>query len=164
MRNGAPKFPVVCIRHSPEHDNEDLYWHQNEDAFTSVDASDVKRRWPVGMLVVDAKGAAWRIVGLIDHGAKGAGWKKWLRIVFQGDRRVSYDLEDQPAIPFEGLKERVAAAISSNPEFWRNDEAIAGEDGEPQDEQAMQDARTARVRRAKDMRALIKALDWAMEH
>ena len=42
----------------------------------------------------------------------------------------------------------MAASVLSNPDDWRDDEAIAGEDGPPQDEQEMLDARVAGIRAA----------------
>ena len=41
-----------------------------------------------------------------------------------------------------------AASVLSNPDDWRDDEAIAGEDGPPQDEQEMLDPRVAGIRAA----------------
>jgi hypothetical protein len=57
-------------------------------------------------------------------------------------------LEPLEPITLDQLKDRMAASILSNPDDWRDDEAIAGEDGPPQDEQELLDARIAGVRAA----------------
>ena len=57
-------------------------------------------------------------------------------------------LEPLEPITLDQLKDRMAASILSNPDDWRDDEAIAGEDGPPQDEQELLDARVAGIRAA----------------
>lgn len=50
------------------------------------------------------------------------------------------------------------ASITANPDRWRDDEAIAGEDGPPRDEQEMLDELQAGVRKAETLPQLINAL------
>ncbi len=58
----------------------------------------------------------------------------------------------------DAIKERVCTAIASNPDAWRDDEAIAGEDGPPRDEQEMLDELQTKVREAQSVPEIISAL------
>jgi len=50
------------------------------------------------------------------------------------------------------------ASIEANPDDWRDDEAIAGEDGPPREEQEMLDELQEAVRTAQTLPQLINAL------
>lgn len=72
--------------------------------------------------------------------------------------RVSCGLSEAPPLSFHQLKDRVCSAIDGNPEQWWDDEALAGEDGPPRDEQEMREELKAEVRRAESVAEIIKAL------
>jgi len=56
------------------------------------------------------------------------------------------------------VKDRVAASIQSNPDDWRDDEAIAGEAGPPREEQELLDELKASVRAAASLPQIINVL------
>ena len=72
--------------------------------------------------------------------------------------RVSCGPTEAAALSLHKLKDRVCSAIDGNPEQWWDDEALAGEDGPPRDEQEMLDELKTEVRRAQSVAEVIKAL------
>lgn len=139
---------------------EQLEWFYDEETFSTCSLWDLKRRARGGMLLVDVAGKSWRVVRVTDIGPKGKSWKRVLRIIFRGDRRVLHDLVEEDSLPFDAVMERVCSSIQANPDHWRDDEAIAGEDGPLRDEQEMLDEQVERVRMATNMRELIDALQY----
>ena len=100
------------------------------------------------------------MVRVIDIGPRGKSWERILRIIFRGDRRVRHDLAEEDSLTFDAVLNRVCSSIQANPDHWRDDEAIAGEDGPLRDEQEMLDEQIERVRRATNLCELIDALQY----
>lgn len=71
--------------------------------------------------------------------------------------KVTQDLAPEPALAFEDLQARVCAAIQNDPDSFRDDEAIAGEDGPPREEQDLLDELKAGVMVC---RTVPEILDW----
>lgn len=170
MIEPRPQFPILLFQPSPWRDQtplneqvEDVAWFYDDDDFSSLDPWAIKRKQREETSVVDVTCRSWRVVRVIDLGAKGTSWKRFLRIIFRGEHRISHELAEDGTLPFEVLRERVCASIQGNPDSWRDDEAVAGEAGPPRDEQEMLDEITARVRRTLDMRALIDALQLSVD-
>lgn len=62
-----------------------------------------------------------------------------------------------PEMTFEDAKARLCAAIQNNPDHWRDDEAIAGEGGQPPvEEQDLLDEMKAQVMRSNSVLELIR--------
>ena len=101
------------------------------------------------MVLVDSELRSWRVVSVTRLGIVPPLWSFLLRFLFQqAPYWVDQELEPLEPITLDQLKDRMAASILSNPDDWRDDEAIAGEDGPPQDEQELLDARVAGIRAA----------------
>ena len=102
-----------------------------------------------GMVLVDSELRSWRVVSVTRLGIVPPLWSFLLRFLLQqAPYWVDQELEPLEPITLDQLKDRMAASVLSNPDDWRDDEAIAGEDGPPQDEQEMLDARVAGIRAA----------------
>jgi hypothetical protein len=110
-------------------------------------------------VLVDSKGQCWRIVEIVDLGLTNPIRKLVPFLRRYGMHRVRVEVVEEPAIPFEQLIDRVCAAMRANPDDWRDDEAIAGENGPPQGEAEMMERRIGKVRRAKTIKRLITILD-----
>lgn len=111
------------------------------------------------MVIVDSAGRFWEISRVVDLGAPKSFWGPVIRW-FGGVRPhlVAQDLIEAPTMSLEEVKARVCASMQAFPDYWRDDEAIAGEDGPPRDEQEMLDEVKARVRAAQTLAQVFKAL------
>jgi hypothetical protein len=92
-------------------------------------------------------------------GRIGSFWMRALRVLLRCSLyRVSCGLSEAAPLSLNTLKDRVCSAIDGNPEQWWDDEALAGEDGPPRDEQEMLDELKTEVRRVQSVAEIIKAL------
>jgi hypothetical protein len=130
----------------------------NAEQFTTCDRWLLRSR--PRMLVVDSDGASWRIVqvrqvGLVPH-------PLWLRVLLaifrQQDYVLDQRLEREPNMRFGDIQDRVCWSIQGNPDCWRDDETIAGEDGPPREEQDLLDELKSRVRAAHNIAGIIDGL------
>ena len=164
MTHRQLEFPILGLARSVGANAlegvEQLEWFYDDETFSTCSLWNLKRRAREGMLLVDVTGKSWRVVRVTDIGPRGKSWKRVLRIIFRGDRRVRHDLVEEDSPPFAAVMERVCGSIQANPDHWRDDEAIAGEDGPLRIEQEMLDEQLERVRRATNMRELIDALQY----
>jgi len=71
---------------------------------------------------------------------------------------LEQELVELPPLSFGEVQDRFCSAIQNNPDYWRDDEAIAGEDGPPRDEQELLDEMKAQVMRARNVPELISNL------
>lgn len=112
-----------------------------------------------GMMIADSSSRCWNVLDVRVLGRIGPLWMRVVRVVLRCSvYRVSCGLSEAPPLSFHQLKDRVCSAIDGNPEQWWDDEALAGEDGPPRDEQEMRDELKAEVRRAQSVAEVIKAL------
>ena len=157
--NSLPfKCPVLAVMRdygaAAQEGRERLKWFLNEDDLTRLDSFELKNGTHSSMLLVDLKGRGWRVVKLTDMGPDGKGFEKLLFRIFSG-HRVRYEVIEEDPIPFDLLKERICASIEASPDYWKDDEAIAGEAGPPRDEQEMMNEFLQSVRQANSMLELI---------
>jgi len=108
------------------------------------------------MLIVDVEARCWRISSVRDLGVTG-GFCSRVFLFLTGDHRVDQTLDPIPEMTFEDAKARLCAAIQNNPDHWRDDEAIAGEGGQPPvKEQDLLDEMKAQVMRSNSVLELIR--------
>lgn len=158
------KFPILTVPGlDPEKWWERVDIHEDENWFTTLDRHDLKTREQVGRVLMDAAGRSWRIVDLHDLGLKGSGlWERFWSAVF-GNHRVRYEFSEELHLPFEDIKESICTAIRAKPDSWRCDEAIAGEDGPPREEEEMLEELIGKVRKAKSPRKLMAVIQsWGV--
>jgi hypothetical protein len=157
------RFPVLAIGHDVGRcaiaGRERLDWFLDEDDLSTCTALDLKAGARRGMLLADSGGRYWRVVRVDDLGVRGGFWERTLRFLLQQSvHRVCQEIVEEGALPLIDLKERVCASIAANPDSWRDDEIIAGEDGPPQGEQELLDELQAAVRKAETVPQVINAL------
>lgn len=112
------------------------------------------------MVLVDPTGRSWEITGVRDLGVVGSLFGRILRfLVQQSDHAIEMDLVEGAPMSLDEVKGRVCVSIDANPDDWRDDEAIAGEAGEPQDELELLERIKARINKAKTLKAIVKVLD-----
>jgi hypothetical protein len=131
----------------------------NEDEFSTCTSWDLKFGSREGMFLADSAGRYWRIERVQDLGVTRGFWERVLRFLLQQSvHRISQELVEEGTLPFAELQDRICASIAANPDRWRDDEAIAGEDGPPRDEQEMLDELQAAVRKAETVPQIINAI------
>lgn len=157
------QFPVLTFSPDPGPDGvlgpEFLDYFVSPEHFSTCEAW--KRDYRDGMMIADSSGRCWMIVDVRILGRIGPLWMRVVRVLLRCSLyRVACGLSEAPPLSFQQLKDRVCSAIDGNPEQWWDDEALAGEDGPPRDEQEMRDELKSEVRRAQSVAEIIKAL-WA---
>jgi hypothetical protein len=110
-------------------------------------------------ILVDSSEKVWRITGLVDLGPTNPIRRLIPFLRGDGRHRIQYEVVEEPPIPFPEVVERVCASMWANLDDWRDDEAIAGENGKPKDETKMMERRVARVRKTKSIKKLADLLD-----
>jgi hypothetical protein len=153
------KFPILTVPGlDPEKWWELVNIHADADEFTALDRRDLQSREEVGRVVMDATGNSWRILAVHDLGLKGSGlWSRFWSGVF-GKHSVRYDVSDELHLPFDEIRESICTAIRAKPDSWRCDEAIAGEDGPPREEEEMLEELIGKVRKAKSPQELMAVI------
>ena len=147
------KYPLVGLADAqPGRESWELFW--DAEFFSTCGRREVAQR--VGMLIVDVEGRCWRISSVRDLGLTG-GFRSRLFLLLTGDHRVDQTLVAIPDMAFDDAKARLCAAIQNNPDHWRDDEAIAGEGGQPPvNEQDLLDEMKAQVMRSNSVLELIR--------
>ncbi len=141
---------------------EHLDWLTEAEFFFTLHPTEGRGGDRVGMVVIGADGRCWKILGVTAGGFAWCGpWPiKLLRSLLRLNRRhADYEVLELPSMSLDQIKDKVIGVITSAPDSRRDDEAIAGEDGEPRDEQEMLDERLAGVRKATTMKEIIDVLD-----
>jgi hypothetical protein len=156
-------FPVLCfgpdVGRFAVDGREVLDWLANEEDFSTCMSWDLKHGARQSMLLADSAGRSWRIVRVEDLGVVGGFFERILRFLLQQSvHRISQELVEEAPLSLVDLKERVCISVAANPDSWRDDEAIAGEDGPPRDELEMLDELQAAVRKAETLPQVINAL------
>jgi hypothetical protein len=156
-------FPVLALGPDvgrfamPGRDRLDYFL--NDDDFSTCTSWDLKHGARQGMLLADSAGRCWRIASVEDLGVTRGLLERVLRFLLQQSvHRISQELTEEPALLLVELQERVCASIAANSDSWRDDEAIAGEDGPPRHEQEMLDELQAAVREARTLPQVLNAL------
>jgi predicted Zn-dependent protease len=111
------------------------------------------------MTLVDNVGRCWQVLAVVDRGVVGPfGQRIWRFVVRQSLHRIEQQWAEVERLNLEQVKDRVIASIKSNPDDWRDDEAIAGEAGPPRDEADLLDELEAAVRNASSLPQIINAV------
>lgn len=155
------RFPVLTFSPNPGRagvrGREFLDYFVGPGDFSRCESWKLKFR--EGMTVADSNGLCWTIVDVQNLGPTDRFWMRIVRLLLRCSvYRVSCGLSEAAPLPLHSLKDRVCSAIDGNPEQWWDDEALAGEDGPPRDEQEMLDELKTEVRRAQSVAEIIKAL------
>lgn len=133
----------------------------SRSGFTTIHPAELHQdRWR-GMIVNSKDGRRWEIKSVRDGGVVG-NWPKVVkgivsRLPFLMHHAIVEAVELEPH-SLDQIKDRAIDIIRANPDDWRDDEAIAGEDGEPRDEQEMLEELIAAVRAAPSLPGIIDAL------
>jgi hypothetical protein len=157
------KFPVLALgpdvgRYSIL-GRERLEYFLDEEDFSTCTSWDLKYGARQGMFLADSAGRFWRVARVDDLGVTRGFWERVLRLLLQQSvHRISQEIVEEPALSFRELKERVCASVAANPDSWRDDEAIAGEDGPLRDEMEMIEELQTAVREAETVPQIINAL------
>jgi hypothetical protein len=133
------------------HDRVDYFF--NEKQFNSLTPDELQDEF-ADMRIVDVACRCWRITGTTRLGIRGTSWRKVLNFIFR-NFQYRYDLQEEAPMTFEAVRDHVCATIEGDPDYWRDDEALAGESGPPRDEQEMLDEKIQLCRRTTDMQELI---------
>lgn len=158
------KYPLFAfgrdVGRNAQAGRETVTWFGDDEDVSTCKGWDLKHGARMGMILVDPTGRCWEIVGVKDLGIVGSVLGRIVRFVFQqNDHAIEMDLAERPPMSLDQVKDRVCASIDANPDDWRDDEAIAGESGEPQDELELLDRLKSRVRKAKTLKGVVKILD-----
>ena len=156
------QFPLLSFgrnvsRFSPGDEVVDCF--PNETAFNICAKADLRKHALDDMLLADSAGRCWRIERVSDLGVTGPFWDRVIRFVFrQAIHGVSCELVEVQALSLDALKARVRDIIEADPERWKDDEAVAGEDGPPRDEREMLDELLEAVQIAPSVPEIVYAL------
>lgn len=115
-------------------------------------------RWR-GLILNSKDGRRWEIKGVRDGGVVG-NWPPFVKGIISRlpffRRHAIVDAVELEPHSLDQIKDRTVEIIRANPDDWRDDEAIAGEDGEPRDEQEMLEELIAAVRAAPSVPGIIQ--------
>jgi len=158
------QYPVLGINRRPAawRQGESEYFREfrDERAITTCDIWALKNGARIGMLLIDNAGRNWEIRSIRRLKPAGSLLIKVIRaILLQPNYHVELDFIEKPPLSFDEVKERLCKSIDDNPDDWRDDEAIAGEDGPPRDEQEMLEELKAKVRSARTLAELLDKVD-----
>lgn len=79
-------------------------------------------------------------------------------LVRQSVHKLEQELVELKPLSLDEVKARACEAIQANPDDWRDDEAIAGEDGPPREEQDLLDELKNRIRSSNSVSQILNAL------
>jgi hypothetical protein len=167
MTQPAFVFPVLALgpdRHSlAPSDNERFYVFRNKTALLTATRDELRSGVRLKMLLVDSENIACRIERIVDAGPRTPLWHRVLLATFgqagSMDRRLECEFADEAPIAFEAVRARVLASIERNQDDWVDDEAVAGEAGEPLELKRIVARARAAVRGANNVRELFENLD-----
>lgn len=134
--------------------DEDVDCITDAKYFWTLHASEGGGEGRVGMVVVGNDGRCWKVLSVTAGDIAWSGpWPiKLLRsLVGLNRRQANCELLELPPMSLEQIKDKVVEIIMQRPWAWWDDEAIAGEDGEPREAEEMIDELIARVRNAASM-------------
>jgi hypothetical protein len=167
------QFPVLALIRVPELRNfvphDTVHRYRDEEAFTNLDGESVKDGEYADMRVVDVSGKCWRVTSITFLDADKISLRKFLKIVLGGQRRVRYELKEEP-MSFEAIRHFVCTALENFPYGFRHIYmGLAGDDGEapadydpPWDDPEVRDKHTARFMTPTNIRELFAAVDTFM--
>lgn len=174
MTNLPLQFPVLALIRVPELSNfvphDSVERHHDEETFTKLDGESVKDGHYADMRVVDVSGKCWRVVSITFLDANKISLRKFLKIILGGQRRVRYELKEEP-MSFDAIRSFVCTALENYPYGFRHiDIGLVGDDGEqladydpPWDNQEVREKHTARFMDTTNIQELFNAVDVFMD-
>ena len=132
-------------------------------SLTVVSGQSLKPPGWTGTILIDATGRTWEIQGVSILGTVGSPLQRlWRTIISNQQYEVAFDFVERAPMPLEEVKARVCASIDDNRDDWRDDEAIAGEDGPPRDEEEMLEELKTAVRNAGTAHEILENFEAAI--
>jgi len=159
----TPNFPALafCRDICPGADpgQEVVTCFLSPEDFATCTTRDLKRGKRQGLTLVDRDLETWQVTSITDLGPYGSRLSRAIRfLVRQSVRRIDQKLVHLGPIALDVLTARVADTILATPDHWRDDEAIAGEDGPPVEEQDLLDEIVRTVHAANSVVGIINGL------
>lgn len=152
------QFPVLLLIRAPasarcDDVHDEIEYMLEEREFNNFTPYELEGDY-ADMRIVDVTGRCWRITGATRIGVRGTSWRKVLNTIFR-NFQYRYDLQEEAPMTFEAVRDHVCATIEGDPDYWRDDEALAGESGPPREEEEMLQEKIELCRRTTSMRELI---------
>ena len=115
--------------------NERFAEFATSDRFGVADGMALRQTRQPGAVYLDNAGRTFEIEKVAVSGFVTPLWRRILLMIFRQaefiEHWVTYEVIELPPMAFEDAKVRVRASIERNQEEWIDDEAMAGEAGEP---------------------------------
>lgn len=159
-----PPFPLLVF--VPPRDSDAEFYGWGVEDFSK---GDMRTMRPVelyhypwrGLILNSNDGRRWEIKSVRDGGVVG-NWPRFIkglvsRLPFFKRHAIVEAVELEPH-SLDQIKDRTVEIIRANPDDWRDGEAIAGEDGEPREEQEMLEELIAAVRAAPSVSGIIEVM------
>jgi hypothetical protein len=169
MTQRAFAFPVLAL--GPDRytlaspNNERFYVFRDGTALLTATRDELRCGARLKMLLVDSENIACRIASIVDAGPRTPLWHRILLVIFRQagsiERKLECEFASEAPIAFEAVKARVWASIERNRDDWVDDEAVAGEPGEPLELRRILARARAAVDEATNVRELFDNLDKA---
>lgn len=148
----SPTFPALAfgpyygVRAEPG--EKDFEYFPDAEEFSTLYRSD-KIEQRVGLILNGSDGRCWNVLSASAGEVMGPWPIRVLRSLFGMTRhKIHYEFLELPPMSLDQTKDKVVEIIIQRPYDWWDDEAIAGEDGEPREAEEMIDELIARVRNA----------------
>lgn len=136
MSEEAPAYPVVLVRPSPYSGDIDLETIEDESGLSRWSRREMAAFDPDVWEIFDSAGRYWRISGFERLKPIITWWdtSTWFG---RGAWRVRPEFKALPPPPLEAVKAKMIEIVDSDPLVWCDEELIAGEAGEPIDEEIL---------------------------
>jgi hypothetical protein len=146
-------------------DNERFYAIRDEAALLTAPRDELNSGVRAREVLIDNCGRVYRIKEIKDLGPATPLWRRILLLVFGQagaiKQRVNCEFVEEESMPFDAVKRRVWASIEAHKDDWIDDEALAGEGGEPLELDSIIATAKAAVDRSKNLKELFENLDAA---
>jgi hypothetical protein len=146
-------------------DNERFYVVRDEAALLRATRDELSSGVRTRELLVDNLGRVCRIAEIMNLGPATPLWRRILLLVFGQagaiKQRVRCEFIEDESMSFDAVKRRVWASIEGHKDDWIDDEAMAGEGGEPLELDSIIATAKAAVDRSNDLKELFENLDAA---
>lgn len=164
----GPTFPALAFGPyhgvNAESGEKNFEYFPDAEEFSTLYRSDkIERR--VGLIVNSSDGRCWQVLSASAGEVMGSWPGRLLRSMFGMTRRkIHYEFLELPPMSLAQTKDKVVEVIMQRPYDWWDDEAIAGEDGEPRDAEEMIEDFIARVRNAAALSDVFYVVDNPHEY
>jgi hypothetical protein len=148
-----------------ERRNERFRGFDSIQEFHVATGGDLRLGRRLGMTILDEAGQTFQVANVSSIGFSMPRWRRVLMWITRDadsiEHRVEYSLVALPPMAFEEAKARVGASIQRNKDDWIDDEAMAGEAGEPMKLEDVIAGAVDAVRKATSVQTLFEGLDAA---